>query len=61
MAAGETDVVSDTVRELTGHAPMTFAEFLLRYPASYRHLLPARCPRRKGSTDSRPAGVESGA
>ena len=40
MAAGEMDVVSGTVRELTGHAPMTFAEFLRRYPQSYRHLLP---------------------
>lgn len=40
MAAGEMDVVSDAVRELTGHAPMTFAEFLRRHPESHRHLLP---------------------
>jgi NAD(P)H dehydrogenase (quinone) len=39
MAAGEMDVVSDAVGELTGHAPMTFPEFLRRYPESYRHLL----------------------
>jgi NAD(P)H dehydrogenase (quinone) len=39
MAAGEMDVVSDAVGELTGHAPMAFPEFLRRYPESYRHLL----------------------
>jgi uncharacterized protein YbjT (DUF2867 family) len=39
IAAGEMDVVSDTVGELTGHAPMGLAEFLRRYPESYRHLV----------------------
>jgi len=41
IAAGELDAVSDAVGELAGHAPMTLAEFLRRYPESYRHLLPA--------------------
>jgi len=41
IAAGEMDVVSDAVSELTGHAPMTLADFLSRHPESYRHLLPA--------------------
>jgi hypothetical protein len=31
--------VSTTVGELTGHPPMGLAEFLRRYPESYRHLL----------------------
>ena len=39
IAAGEMDVVSDTVGKLTGHAPMGLAEFLRRYPESYRHLV----------------------
>lgn len=39
VANGELDVVSDAVRDLTGRDPMTFAEFLSRYPESYRHLL----------------------
>jgi hypothetical protein len=38
-AASELDVVSDTVGELTGHAPMDLAGFLRRYPESYRHLV----------------------
>ncbi len=41
IAAGELDAVSDAVDDLAGHAPMTLAEFLRRYPESYRHLLPA--------------------
>ncbi len=41
IAAGEMDVVSETVSSLTGHAPMTLAHFLRRYPESYRHLLDA--------------------
>jgi uncharacterized protein YbjT (DUF2867 family) len=40
VAAGEMDVRSDAVLNLTGHDPMTFEEFLRRNPASYRHLLP---------------------
>jgi uncharacterized protein YbjT (DUF2867 family) len=39
VAGGEMDVVSTTVGELTGHPPMGLAEFLRRYPESYRHLL----------------------
>ncbi len=39
IAAGEMDVVSGTVGELTGHPPMGLAEFLRRYPESYRHLV----------------------
>ena len=39
IATGEMDVVSGTVGELTGHAPMGLAEFLRRYPESYRHLV----------------------
>ena len=39
IATGEMDVVSDAVQRLTGHAPMTLAEFLRRHPESYRHLL----------------------
>lgn len=39
IAAGEMDVVSDAVGELTGHAPMAFPEYLRRHPDSYRHLL----------------------
>lgn len=41
VASGELAVVSDTVSDLTGHAPMTLAGFLRRYPESYKHLLPA--------------------
>ena len=41
MAAGEMDVVSDDVAELTGHAPMEFSEFLRLHPESYRHLVTA--------------------
>jgi NAD(P)H dehydrogenase (quinone) len=39
IATGEMNVVSDTVSKLTGHAPMTLADFLERHPESYRHLL----------------------
>jgi NAD(P)H dehydrogenase (quinone) len=39
IAAGEMNVVSATVSTLTGHAPMTLADFLRRYPESYEHLL----------------------
>ncbi len=39
MANGDLDVVSDAVLKLTGHAHMTFAEFLSRHPESYRHLV----------------------
>lgn len=39
VAAGEMDVVSGTVGELTGHPPMGLAEFLRRHPESYGHLV----------------------
>jgi uncharacterized protein YbjT (DUF2867 family) len=39
IAAGEMDTISDTVGELTGLTPMGLAEFLRRYPESYRHLV----------------------
>ena len=41
VATGELDMVGDAVLSLAGHAPMTFCEFLRRYPENYRHLLPA--------------------
>ena len=39
IAAGELDLVSDTVATVAGHPPMDLAEFLRRNPASYRHLV----------------------
>ena len=36
-AAGEMDVVSDTVSELTSHEPQTLIDFLRRHPESYQH------------------------
>jgi NAD(P)H dehydrogenase (quinone) len=39
IAAGELDVVSDTVATVAGHPPMGLAEFLRRNPASYQHLV----------------------
>ena len=41
IAAGEMDVVRDTVFRLTGHQPQTLPEFLRQHPESYRHLLTA--------------------
>lgn len=41
IANGEMNVVSGTVSELTGHAPMSFADFLEKNPESYQHLLTA--------------------
>ena len=38
IAAGELDVVADTVKRLTGHEPMTLPEFLERHPESWAHL-----------------------
>ncbi len=38
IAAGELDVVSDTVERLAGHAPLTLPEYLERYPESWAHL-----------------------
>jgi NAD(P)H dehydrogenase (quinone) len=39
VAAGELDLVSDTVATVAGHPPMDLAEFLRRNPDSYRHLV----------------------
>lgn len=39
IASGELDVVTNAVRELTGHAPMSLTDLLDRHPESYRHLL----------------------
>jgi NAD(P)H dehydrogenase (quinone) len=39
VAAGELDVVGDTVDTVAGHPPMGLAEFLRRNPASYAHLV----------------------
>jgi hypothetical protein len=33
------NVISDTVSEVTAHAPMTLTDFLRRYAKSYQHLL----------------------
>lgn len=41
IAAGEMDVVSDTVARLTGHEPETLAQFLRRHPESYEHIAAA--------------------
>jgi uncharacterized protein YbjT (DUF2867 family) len=38
IAAGELDSVSSTVADLTGHEPMSFAEFLAANPAEIDHL-----------------------
>jgi NAD(P)H dehydrogenase (quinone) len=38
IAAGELDVVTDHIEQLTGHAPMTLAEFLQAHPESWAHL-----------------------
>jgi NAD(P)H dehydrogenase (quinone) len=39
IAAGEMDVVSRAVSELTGYAPMAFPAFLRRHPETSQHLL----------------------
>jgi NAD(P)H dehydrogenase (quinone) len=38
IAAGEMDVVSDTVARLTGNEPETLAQFLRRHPESCEHI-----------------------
>lgn len=38
VAAGEMDVVSDTVERLTGHPPQSLPEYLAAHPESYAHL-----------------------
>lgn len=45
IAAGELDVVSDTVSRLTGHPALSLREFLATHPENYEHLLdPPRQP-----------------
>jgi len=39
IAAGDLDVVSDTVPRITGHPAMTLPEFLSQHPESYEDLL----------------------
>jgi uncharacterized protein YbjT (DUF2867 family) len=39
IAAGELDVVSDTVPRITGHPALSLREFLSAHPESYEHLL----------------------
>lgn len=39
IAAGEMDVVSDSVARLTGHEPQTFSAYLRRHPESYTHIV----------------------
>ncbi len=39
VANGEMDVVSDTVRRLAGHPPLTLEGFVERYPQSIEHLV----------------------
>ncbi|MBK9124039.1 MAG: SDR family oxidoreductase [Chloroflexi bacterium] len=45
VKAGELDFVGDDVRRITGHAPLSFREFLARYPQSYAHLVDSYEPR----------------
>ncbi len=41
IATGEMDVVSDAVRNLAGHEPLSLPAYLQRHPESYRHLVSA--------------------
>jgi NAD(P)H dehydrogenase (quinone) len=38
IAAGEMDIVSDTVARLTGHDAQTFSAYLRQHPESYKHI-----------------------
>jgi len=38
IATGELSVVSHSVEALTGHAPLTLADFLHKHPESYEHI-----------------------
>jgi NAD(P)H dehydrogenase (quinone) len=38
IATGELSVVSHSVEALTGHAPQTLADYLLKHPESYEHI-----------------------
>jgi NAD(P)H dehydrogenase (quinone) len=42
IAAGELDLVSDTVLSLTGHAPQSIPDYLRRHPESFSHLVAAQ-------------------
>lgn len=42
ISTGELDAVTDTVHDLTGHAPMSLTEFLDRNPESFRRLIAIR-------------------
>ncbi|MGD1119393.1 MAG: SDR family oxidoreductase [Dehalococcoidales bacterium] len=42
IAAGDLDVVSDTVPKLTGHQAQSLAEYLRLHPESYRHITGGR-------------------
>jgi NAD(P)H dehydrogenase (quinone) len=42
IANGEMSVVSHTVQALTGHAPLSFADYLRQHPESYRHVAATR-------------------
>jgi hypothetical protein len=39
IATGELATVTDTVPKLTGHKALSLAEYLQKYPESYKHLL----------------------
>ena len=39
IAAGELDVISDTVERLAGHRPRSLSDLLREHPESYAHLL----------------------
>jgi hypothetical protein len=41
IAAGEMDIVSDTVARLTDHEAQTLHEYLSAHPESYQHIVPA--------------------
>ena len=41
IAAGEMDVVSDTVTSFTGREPQTLSDYLRKHPESLRHLAAA--------------------
>ncbi|MCS0636722.1 NAD(P)H-binding protein [Streptomyces sp. LP05-1] len=39
IATGELSTIADTVRRLTGHEPVTLAEYLEHHPEAYAHLM----------------------
>ena len=38
IAAGDLDVVTDTVARVAGHEPMTLAEYIRKHPDSLAHV-----------------------